>query len=158
TKAAGGIVLFGRAFEAETVRPYGAWIDALRSVTLPELSTALGADLLPLLPELGVVPPGAGDRSRLFDAVTRLLETLAPPNAPCLVVLDNLQWFDEASAALLHFAVRALATSRVLFACATRPADLPDNPVAQRLLKSLARERRLIEIELGPLGESDTAD
>jgi DNA-binding SARP family transcriptional activator len=33
-RALGGIALYGRAFEAETVRPYGAWIDALRSASL----------------------------------------------------------------------------------------------------------------------------
>src|SRR4051812_16384266 len=112
------------------------------------------ADLLPLLPELGVVPPGAGDRNRLFDAVTRVLASLAPAS-PCLVVLDDVQWFDEASAALPHSAVRALAGERVAFACGARPADLYDNPVAQRLLRSLARERRSVAIELRPLGEKE---
>jgi ABC-type cobalamin/Fe3+-siderophores transport system ATPase subunit len=67
-RKAGGIVLSGRAFEAESVRPYGAWIDALRSVTLPPLTSALRDDLLPLLGARGA-PPGGGDRNRL-DAVT----------------------------------------------------------------------------------------
>jgi DNA-binding SARP family transcriptional activator len=157
-KKTGGLVLFGRAFEAETVRPYGAWIDALRSVRRPELTPAVRADLLPLLPELGVAPPLAGDRNRLFDAVTHLLSALAKPSAPCLVILDDLQWFDEASAALLHFAIRALSRSRVLFAFGARPSELHDNPVAQRLLRSLTRERRLLEIVLGPLAEDETME
>jgi len=33
-RAGGGVVLLGRAYEAEMVRPYGPWIDALRSITL----------------------------------------------------------------------------------------------------------------------------
>jgi len=155
-KSAGGIVLAGRAFEAETVRPYGAWIDALRSVPLPELPNALRTDLLPLLPELDSSPPVAGDRNRLFDAVTRLLLSLAPPVGAVVVILDDAQWFDEASAALLHFAARELSRSRVLFACGARPAELADNPVALRLLRSLARERRLTEIVLRPMDRVET--
>jgi DNA-binding SARP family transcriptional activator len=152
---AGGVVLRGRAFEAETVRPYGAWIDALRSVKLPELPGAIRTDLLPLLPELDASAPAVGDRNRLFDAVARLLTSLAPPGALVAVILDDLQWFDEASAALLHFAARELSQSRVLFACGARPAELADNQVAQRLLRSLSRERRLTEIVLQPLDKSD---
>jgi DNA-binding SARP family transcriptional activator len=154
--SAGGVVLAGRAFEAETVRPYGAWIDALRSVALPELPSALKADLLPLLPELDSSPPIAGDRNRLFDAVTRLLTSLAPPVGALVVILDDVQWFDEASAALLHFTARELSRSRVLFACGARPAELADNPVALRLLRSLARERRLTEVVLSPMDKTET--
>ena len=154
----GGVVLSGRAFEAEAVRPYGAWIDALRSVPLPALPSAVMADLLPLLPELSPGLPGPGDRNRSFDAVTRLLSLLAPPGAPVLMILDDIQWFDEASAALLHFAVRALARSRVVFACGVRPGELYDNPVAMRVLKSLTRERRLVEIALAPFDARETLD
>jgi tetratricopeptide (TPR) repeat protein len=154
--SAGGVVLAGRAFEAETVRPYGGWIDALRSTRLPDLPAALRADLLPLLPELDSAAPMAGDRNRLFDAVTQLLTSLAPPGGVIVVILDDAQWFDEASAALLHFAARALARSHVVFACSARPVELTDNPVAQRLLRSLAREQRLTEVTLGPLSQDET--
>jgi DNA-binding SARP family transcriptional activator len=153
---AGGVVLRGRAYEAETVRPYGAWIDALRSVKLPELPAAIRTDLLPLLPELDSAPPVAGDRNRLFDAVARLLTSLAPAGGVVAVILDDLQWFDEASAALLHFAARELSRSRVLFACGARPAELADNQVAQRLLRSLSREKRLTEIVLAPMDQTET--
>src|SRR5262249_24606763 len=53
TRGMGGTVLAGRAFEAEMVRPYGAWIDALRSSRLDRIEGGLRADLAPLLPELG---------------------------------------------------------------------------------------------------------
>src|SRR5208282_142932 len=52
--ARGARLLRGRAYEAERVRPYGVWIDALRSTTLRPLDDVLSADLAPLLPELGV--------------------------------------------------------------------------------------------------------
>src|SRR5207248_7962053 len=97
----------GRAFEAEMVRPYGAWIDALRAIARADIPAPLRADLAPLLPELGEAPADA-NRNRLFDAVTELLRQLGA-TAPVAVVLDDIHWFDEAAAALLHYATRALA-------------------------------------------------
>jgi hypothetical protein len=129
-----------------------------RSTRLPDLTAATRADLLPLLPELDVASPSIGDRNRLFDAVTRLLSGLAPANATCVIILDDVQWFDEASAALLHFAIRALSRSRVVFACGVRPSELHDHPVAQRLLRSLSREHHLVAIELSPLGASEIGE
>jgi DNA-binding SARP family transcriptional activator/tetratricopeptide (TPR) repeat protein len=141
----GGTVLRGRAYEAERVRPYGPWTDALRTMDRGALAP-FAADLAPLLPELG---DGKGiDRERLFEAVVRLLASLAP--LAC-VLLDDLQWSDEASAALLHYAMRALAGAPVLFACAARPEELSDNPPAERLVRTLQREGRVLEIELAPL-------
>ena len=138
--------------------PYGAWIDALRSVALPELPAGFGPICSLLLPELDSSPPIAGDRNRLFDAVTKLLTSLAPTPAVVLVILDDVQWFDEASAALLHFAARELSRSRVLLACGARPAELADNPVALRLLRSLTREHRLTEIVLAPMDKAETME
>ena len=48
----GGGAAFGRGFEAELGRPYGAWMDAFRSIPLPPLPDAVRANLTPLLPEL----------------------------------------------------------------------------------------------------------
>jgi DNA-binding SARP family transcriptional activator len=154
-RAAKGVVLAGRAFEAEMVQPYGAWIDALRSAPLGCLAPGLRAELAPLLPELGKARPAA-DRTRLFDAVARALAAFAA-SAPTTVILDDLHWSDEASAALLHFAARALAGSRVLLACSARGGELADNPAALRLVRGLARNPRVREIALGPLDEGATA-
>ena len=110
----GCCVLYGRAFEAEMVRPYGAWIDALRSIALPALDSSLRQALAPLLPELGGAPgteapvPSPGtDRFGLFEAVVTLLAGLGESGRPTLLLLDDLQWLDDASAALLHHAERA---------------------------------------------------
>jgi DNA-binding SARP family transcriptional activator/tetratricopeptide (TPR) repeat protein len=153
----GGLVLGGRAFEAEMVRPYGAWIDALRSVPLGDVPTALRADLALLLPELGDESTAAvGDRSRLFDAVAQLLGGLAK-SAPVAVVLDDVQWLDEASAALLCSISRATRGGRILLACGGRSGELFDNPAALRLVRTLEREKRLVELLLAPLEPGDIA-
>ena len=107
-RATGGRVLRGRAFEAEMVRPYGAWIDALRSVAIADVAGSLRADLAPMLPELQTSGDARGDKALLFDAVARLVARMAEEGTPVAVLLDDIQWFDEASAALLHFVARAL--------------------------------------------------
>jgi DNA-binding SARP family transcriptional activator/tetratricopeptide (TPR) repeat protein len=140
----------GRAYEAERVRPYGAWIDALRSADLGPFDDVLRADLAPLLPELGA-PSGASDRARLFDAVARLVTT----RAPLTVILDDVQWLDEASAALLHAIARARPPG-VTFACGAREGELPDNPPALRLVRALAKDGRLERLDLAPLDEEAT--
>jgi tetratricopeptide (TPR) repeat protein len=117
----------------------------------------LRADLAPLLPELGAAPAKDGDRNRLFDAVARLLFGLGP-GSPTLLILDDIQWFDEVSAALLHYVVRSSETSRLLVAAAARPGELEENRAAARLLRTLRAEGRLIEHRLLPLGEAETAE
>ncbi len=150
---AGAPVLFGRAFEAELVRPYGAWIEALRSFARPLPAGLPHAELAALLPELGGGPAEL-DRVRLYAAVAGALRTLADPFL--VVVFDDLQWFDEASAALLHFAVRETAADRVLFAVSARSGELADNPAALRLLRGLEQERRLRRLALRDLDEAET--
>src|SRR5262249_10198450 len=154
-RAAKGVVLAGRSFEAEMVQPYGPWIDALRSAPPAYLQPKLRAELAPPLPQPGEAPPAAG-RPPLFDAVARALAAFAA-SAPTAVILDDVHGLDEASAAMLHFAARALAGSRVLLACSARPGELADNPAALRLVRGLGRNPRTLEIALGPLDESATA-
>ena len=149
-KSRGTRVLRGRAYEAERVRPYGAWIDALRSAPLGSFDDVLRADLAPLLPELGA-PSTSGDRARLFDAVGRLLASLAP----LVLILDDVQWLDEASAALLHATARA-GLARVLLACGARGGELPDNPQMLRLVRVLAKDGRLERLDLAPLDDAAT--
>ncbi len=148
--SAGARVVRGRAYEAERVRPYGAWIDALRPIATGVSDDVLRADLAPLLPELGV-PSASGDRTRLFDAVGRLLASLAP----LVVILDDVQWLDEASAAQFHALARANLPGVVL-ACGARDGELPDNPQVLRLLRALGRDGRLDRFDLAPLDEDAT--
>jgi DNA-binding SARP family transcriptional activator len=148
-------VLKGRAFEAEGLRPYGAWVEALRSAPLDPAAAAFREGLAGLLPELGPADPGLSDRGRLFDAVRSLLVALAEP-APVLVLIDDVQWCDEASAALLHYLGRTLAGARVLLALSARGGELAENPHVQRALRALEREGRLETIPVLPLAEDET--
>ena len=104
------------------VRPYGIWVDALRT---------LGREL-----------PQETDRTRLFDAVVALLADAA------LVALDDLQWMDEGSAALLHYVARSPRAPRIT--CAARAGEIDDNPPVARVVRDLAREKRLTRVAAGP--------
>ncbi|MGL5063561.1 MAG: BTAD domain-containing putative transcriptional regulator, partial [Microcoleus sp.] len=59
--ARGVQVLWGRGFAAEMMRPYGIWIDALRSLALPSTAN-IPPELSVLLPELARSTPSAPDR------------------------------------------------------------------------------------------------
>jgi DNA-binding SARP family transcriptional activator len=153
---AGFVALRGRSFEAESLRPYGPWIDALRGAPVAALPELQRAELAPLLPELGRASPST-DQLRLFDAVVRALVTLAS-EAPLVVALDDLQWLDAASAALLHYAFRSLEGAPVLFAAAARPGELADNMAALNTIRSLGRAERVLRIDLEPLPADEVAD
>jgi hypothetical protein len=156
---AGCRVLRARGFEAEMVRPYGAWIDALRSVPAEEIPPPLRHDLAGLLPGLGATTADEGDRARLFDGVAAMVRSLATAR-PLVLVFDDMQWLDEASLALLHFVARSFlargVTAPLLIAGAARSGEADENRALARLRQSLEREQRIGVIELGPLDAVQT--
>lgn len=150
--AAGRLVIRGRCFEAEMVRPYGLWLDSLRGIPTDGIDDAIVAQAAPLLAARAVE---GGDRERLFEAAAALLQGLAA-RRPIALVLDDLQWIDESSAALLHFLVRTLvAEGAVQFAGAARPAEAYDNPSARNLVQSLPDAAPMRRFDLAPLTQSE---
>lgn len=146
--AAGGHVLRGRCYEAEMVRPYGLWLDVLRGLPTEGLPADSLARAAPLL--TGGLGEG-GHRDELFDATADLLRALGR-RQPLALLLDDLQWIDEGSAALLHFVARRLqGEAGVVFAGAARAGEIDDNRGAKGLLRSLARTGALRRVDLGPL-------
>jgi DNA-binding SARP family transcriptional activator len=143
-------LLRGRSYEAELSRPYGCFIDAFRSA--PDVlahARELGPSLASVLPELGTTDE-AGDRGRFLDAVAELLRRAAR-QAPVVVLLDDAQWMDEASALLAHYLVRTMRSDPVRILISARAGELPDNAAARRMLGALSRQEMVTEIRLGPL-------
>ena len=97
------------------------------------------------------------DRSRLFDAVVQLLATWTT-QTPIVVMLDDIQWMDEASSALLNYATRLLSHLPVHFACTARSGELAQNVAVSQVLQTLRREQRLQTIELQAFDRGRTAD
>jgi DNA-binding SARP family transcriptional activator len=156
-KASGGTLLAGRAYEAESVRPFGLWVDMLRGAPLEHIDSELRGHLAPLFPELGAgpSPTPAESKARLFDGVARLLCDRAT-RAPVILAIDDLHWLDEASASLLYYVARVTAGARVGIACATRDGELEDNPGALRFVRGLRRDGRLSTVAVAPLDEVGT--
>lgn len=65
----------------------------------------------------------AAQQPDLFAQVTRVLHTLSM-RTPLLLQIDDLQWADSGTAALLFHLQRYLAGSRMLLLCAYRPQGL----------------------------------
>ncbi|HYG91458.1 MAG TPA: AAA family ATPase [Azospirillum sp.] len=144
--ADGWHVLRCRAFESERLRPYGLWTDALR--TLP-----VAADRDELAPLLTGAPAAAGNRAALFEAARRLVQRLSD-TAPVAVFIDDAQWADDASLALLHYVVRSVR--RLLVVVAARRGELDDNLAALGLIRDLARAGLADRLTLGPLALEET--
>ncbi|MDN5869529.1 MAG: AAA family ATPase [Nitrococcus sp.] len=156
-RAAGAELLAGRAFEVERGRPYAVWVDALRSFGTDRIPANIRPELAPLLPELGPAPGELTERNRLFDGVVSLLDALAAETGLAAVVLDDIQWLDDASAALTHYVARATAGRRVLLALAARDGELEDSPASLRLIQTLQRDGRLGTLKVNPLDPEEAA-
>jgi len=87
-----------------------------------------------------------------------LLGQLLPTDVvenPLTVVLDDLQWSDDATLELLPGLVDALVTERVAIIGAYRGDELPRGHLLRRVRAQLRQRRQLVEIALGPLGDAD---
>ena len=91
--------------QIELTSPSPAWYKALRNGA-PSPATPAGLE------------PG-----RLFEQVSRLFSVVSRQR-PLILLLDDLQWIDSGSAALLFHLMRRLAHSRLLIVAAYRPGEI----------------------------------
>ncbi len=142
---AGALVLEASAFESEAIRPFALWIDALRRLggdtEAPVFASATGS-------------AAADNRDRLFGAL-RDLVTAHARERPVMLVLDDVQWCDESSAAALHYVARMNRDAPLFGVLAGRVGELDDNAAVQQALRGLRRDGLLEELRLGGLGEDD---
>ena len=142
--ADGGILVFcGGGDPAARAVPLGAILDALVSTDDPPVDPAR-------LHELSQSP------DQRFWLLRELQESLekAAHRAPLLVVVDDLQWADAATASALVTLSRRLATHRISWLLALRRGELAD--AAQRAVDRL-ETAGASEIRLGPLDETAVA-
>ncbi len=165
------IALVGVAHELEHALPYQPIIEALRGLLArtdwPALLAALHANLpavwlaevARLLPELETPspePPAASpaDESRLWEGLHQFLLALAGQH-PVVLFLDDLQWADASTLALLGYLARQ-ATPASIFCLAAARAVAPRSPLAA-LLQMLTREDRLTRLALHRLDPNAVA-
>lgn len=94
-------------------------------------------------------------QARLFHALVQLFDALAQ-DRQLIVMIDDIQWADDASLRFLHFLARQIAGRPVLLACAYRDEELDNNERMARLVESLRREPHTRHMMLARLGPGDT--
>ena len=156
--AAGGAVLSGAARQGAAAA-YGPVVAALRSHLRgsPDALDGCGplrTHLALILPELGDAAP-AGDAATLVEAVHAALAHIAR-EGPVLMLLDDLQWSDDATLALLATLAEPLARLPVLVVAGYRSEGLPRDHAVRRLRTELRRGGRLEELPLTPLEPDGT--
>ncbi len=173
-QAQGADVLHGQAFEAGGRLSYQVVVDALRPRLerehTPEtlVSSVWLAELARLFPKLQERYPDlsiplvdeSAARTRLFEAVARLLHALAR-RAPLIFVLDDIQWADTASLDLLlnlaHYMVEK--PSPFLFiACLRSEALLSGSSGLMQWRMGLERLIPLRRLSLASFSPQETLD
>jgi DNA-binding SARP family transcriptional activator/DNA-binding transcriptional ArsR family regulator len=145
----------GRGRELTGALPYGVLREALRQALTPlrisqilrlleptwlqEASRVLPtlAERLPALPPLPKLGPDQ-QRQRLVEGLCRLVLALGEVT-PHVLILDDLQWADESTLAVLHSLVQRLSESRVLIVGAYRSAEARARPELWEALQALDR-------------------
>lgn len=166
--ASGAIVLHGTADEdllvphQPLVTAFGHYLSVASPAELERRVGPRAADLAPVAPGL---QPGPGDsdagpaesrRYRLFEAVASLLAELAA-EAGVVLVIDDLQWSDQSTTAILRHAFESRPEMALLVIATERTSDGPPADQAAEEVERLHRSGFVDRIELPGLSPSDVA-
>jgi tetratricopeptide (TPR) repeat protein/transcriptional regulator with XRE-family HTH domain len=164
-------MLATNCYEFERAMPYQPVIDlvtrALDQVSaeaLHNLAPVSLAELAALVPEIGErfqdLPQLSNDfpearQARLSRAVDQLLEA-SRGGRPAVLMVDDIQWADDASAQVLHYLARHAAQRPVLMIFAYREEAIDSDERFAQLIESLRREANARLVPLSRLGYTDT--
>jgi DNA-binding CsgD family transcriptional regulator len=162
--AAGVAVAWARAADRDSSPPYGLWrlaLDepAVRTGTVGaarrDLWSQVFGDAERPAPGEGA-DSGTAQRFALFAEVRRRLAQAAEPGG-LLLVLDDLQWADDASAVLLADVVRQLRGTRILVVATCRDSATP-GAASGGILPRLSADANTERVDLGGLPAGAVAD
>jgi tetratricopeptide (TPR) repeat protein/transcriptional regulator with XRE-family HTH domain len=158
-------------YEIERATPYQPVIDLVTraldrapAAALRDLAPVSLAELTALVPEVGERFPGLPQLSndfpearqaRLSRSVGQLLEA-ASGGRPSILMVDDIQWADDASVQVLHYLARYAAQRPVLVIYAYRGEDADTDERLARLVESLRRDTDARRVSLARLGPADT--
>ncbi len=149
TRLAGAPVLVGRAVVDDGAPAFWPWLRLLDHPAAAAL--ALGTDLLDLGDDSGLTPAPA-TRFRAIDRAARALIAAAEP-AGLILVLDDLQWADDASLQLLRYLCGELGGARLLVLGTVRSPD--GGAGVPRLLTEITGAATVEVLRLAPLSRAD---
>lgn len=167
-------VMTGRAYALEATMSYAPFADACEPVlsamdgnVLLRLTRGDRAVLTALAPSMGGAPDprtsGTNGTSaaelhvRLHAGILQLLSRLAE-RQPLLVVVENMQWADDASIELFHFLARQLTRQRILLVATWNETERELPASLRTMIRSLralgvARDVRLEPLSPTALGQ-----
>jgi DNA-binding CsgD family transcriptional regulator len=153
--------LEGRLAYAPILAAFGPFLHRLDFSRQARLVSGL-PDLGRLFTDLRLPPPSplgdsALEKTRLFEAVARLLERLAR-ESPVLLFLDDLHWADPASIELLHYLARGIADKAVLVLGTYRAEEIDSARGLRSLVASLRRAALASEVALARLEPQAVAE
>jgi class 3 adenylate cyclase len=160
------LIAAGRCYQLQQSVPYYPFLEALTR-TYAAAPAALRAELprrwaevARLLPDQDVgVPASHGgyrdDQQRLFYQVTGFLQALAK-RQPLAVLLDDLQWADSASLALLQHLARQTREDRILLVATYRDVEVSRASPLEVALRELRRERLVERVSVPRLSAEGT--
>ncbi|WP_028065473.1 helix-turn-helix transcriptional regulator [Solirubrobacter soli] len=157
-EALGGARFF-RGAASPSGSPYGPVVGAFREYlrAVPgglDRCGPLRNHLAVLLPELGEAS-ASGDRATLVEAIRCGLVTLTAKQ-PAALLLDDLQWSDDATIELLSALALPVRQLPLLIVAAYRSDELPRAHPLRRLRHDLRRDRALEELTLESFDEPQT--
>jgi pilus assembly protein CpaF len=163
--AKGWMVLSGRCVEG-AFEPYGPFREVLSAAVAGATARALneaaghhGPLLARLAPSLrqkvrgmpaGSDAPVENAREQLFRAIHAFLSSVQG-NKPLLMVLDDLQWADDATVALLRDLAERIPSSRMVVIGTYWDSELETGRAFSTAVSRLIRRRRAQRIALGRL-------
>ena len=158
-------------YEIERAMPYQPVIDLVTrslgrvsSASLRTLAPVSLAELTALVPEVGEyfpdLPKLSNDfpearQARLSRAVDQFLDATRD-GRPAILMVDNIQWADEASAQVLHYLARQTAQRPVLVIYSYRDDAVDSDERFAQLIESLRRDTDARLLPLARLAYADT--
>ena len=166
--ANGSVVLAARAFPAEGSIAYAPVVELLRAALgrglagegLAAVAPAAIAEIGRLMPlprglDHHVATPGdtgsPAARTRLLEAIADVLTAMASGDRPGILVVEDLQWADEASREALLYLARRLTGRSLLLLLSWRREDLDDAGAA--FAGAIAALRETMTIQPGRLDD-----
>jgi DNA-binding SARP family transcriptional activator len=157
--------LKGGCYQSAQSIPYQPWlaildarIQQLKPAELSQLTPAWQGQLARLLPQtFPALAEAPEQQEHLFRAVAELL--LGSGQTPCILLIEDLQWADEASLQLFLFLGRYVRQAHrpALLLGTFRSEEADDNPALRTFLLDAQRNEKVSRLALPPLESEEIA-